>query len=654
MQDSLNPRIWLANTWALLKRSVGGFWFFLKRIFSGRGQHFSRTNRQAEFDKKLVYSLSKSRIPNWQQLKYLNKFLNPRELFLVRASMAVLLISLVFLASRLYLTHRVLTPTTGGEYSEGVVGTPKYINPLYSNLNDVDADLSRLVFSSLFKRGADGQLVNDLVESFEVGEDGKSYLIKLKQKVHWHNGGELTAEDVVFTFNAIKDSSYRSPLRPAFIGDDVEQVDDYTVKFNLREAYAAFPEFLTFGIIPAAAWQNIPSSAASLAELNLKPIGSGPYKFKSLVKDDKGNLKYYNFEPWDDYFGEKAKISKLQIKFFPNSEEAAAALADNQIDGYGNLNNEDENRIPGKSYFNFFKISTPQITAVFFNQKANSLLNDISVRRALAESINKEELVFGTLGGRAMAIDGPILPSNFAYYPDFKKYGFNPAEAIGLLDGAGWKIKEISKADIAKAETDKDSKEVKTKEQAERILALGEGRYRAKDEKYLIIKLTTIDAGSDPQVATAIKNFWESSLNIKTAVELIPSSDIQTKIKARDYEALLYGEVLTADPDVYGYWHASKVGEGGLNLANYSSNTVNKALEDGRLISNREERAKQYRIFQETIAEDLPAIFLYSPYYVYAQAKKLNGSNLKIIIEPSDRLANVNQWYIKTEKRLVW
>lgn len=653
-QSSLKPRIWLANAQSLLKRSVSGFSLFFKKVFSGSLKSISPAGRQNEFDKKLVYALSKSRIPNWRQLKYLKKFLNPRELIIIRICFVVLFVSLIFLTGRLYLTHRILTPMVGGEYSEGVVGTAKYINPFYSNLNDVDADLSRLVFSSLLKRGANGELINDLAESFEVSEDGKSYTFKLKQKVQWHNGSELTAQDVVFTFNSIKDSNYRSPLRPAFTGDEIEQLDDYTLKFNLREAYAAFPELLTFGILPAESWQNVPAGAASLAELNLKPIGSGPYKFKSFVKDDKGNLKYYNFEPWENYFGEQAKISKLQIRFFPNSEEAVAALADNQIDGYGNLSREDESRIPGKSYFNFTKVSIPQITAVFFNQKANPTLADIIIRQALAESINKEELISGTLGDRAMAIDGPILPSNFAYYPGFKKYSFNQSEAAGFLETAGWKIVEITKETLAQATIDKDSKTAKTKVAAEQILQAGEGRFRAKDGKYLTIKLTTVDAGDDPRVAAAIKNFWENGLNIKTTIELVPAADIQAKIKAREYEALLYGEVLTADPDVYGYWHASKIGEGGLNLSNYSSNTVNKALEEGRLTSNRDERIKQYKIFQEAIAQDLPAIFLYSPYYVYAQAKKINGFDNKMIIEPSDRFSNINSWFIKTEKRLVW
>jgi peptide/nickel transport system substrate-binding protein len=653
-QSSLKPKIWLANALTLLKRSVSGFLFIFKKVFSGWQKNPTVIGNQHEFDKKLVYSLSKSRIPNWQQLKYLKKFLNPRELILIRASFAVLIISLIFLTGSLYLAHRVLSPTAGGEYSEGVVGTAKYINPLYSSLNDVDADLGRLVFSSLLKRGPDGRLMNDLAEGYGVSEDGKSYTFKLKQNVKWHDGSDLTAQDAVFTFNAIKDADYRSPLRSAFIGDDVEQLDDYSLKFSLREAYAAFPELLTFGILPAAAWQNVPAGAASLAELNLKPIGSGPYKFKSFVKDDKGNLKYYNFEPWENYYGEQAKISKLQIRFFPNSEEAVAALADNQIDGYGNLSLDDESRIPGKSYFNFTKVSIPQITAVFFNQKANPQLADINVRQALAKAVNKDELAGSTLGGRAMTIDGPLLPSNFAYYPGVKKYGFNQAEAAASLENAGWKIVDITKEALAQAGADKDSKDAKTKASAERTLAMGEGRFRMKDGKYLTIKLTTIDAGDDPKVAAAIKTYWESGLNIKVAVELIPISDIQAKIKSREYEALLYGEVLTADPDVYAYWHASKVGEGGLNLANYSSNTVNKALEDGRLTSNREERIKQYQIFQQAIAEDLPAIFLYSPYYVYVQAKKINGFDGKMIIDPSDRFSNINSWYIKTEKRLVW
>ncbi len=651
-QNSFNLRaksLWL---WSRISRLSRDFFSFLRSRLGFAGG--SVAGRQTELDKKLVYSLAKARIPSARQLKYLKNYLNTRELLLVRSCFAILLLSLLFLTGRFYFTHRELSPAAGGEYSEGVIGSAKYINPLYADLNDVDADLCRLVFSSLFKRGANGALENDLAEGLAVSQDGKVYTVKIRNDAHWHNGGDLTAEDVVFTFNALKDPSYHSPLRAAFAGDEAEQIDDYSLKFTLSEPYAAFKELLTFGILPAAVWQNVPANAAGLAELNLKPIGSGPYKFKSLVKDDKGVLKYYNFEPFAGYHGEQAKISKLQIVFFPSAEEALSGLTDHSIEGFGNLPREVEQQIVGKSFFNLYRVGGPQITAIFFNQKNNPFLADKNIRIALAGSLNKEEIISRTLADRVRMIDGPILPENFAYDPGMKKYGFQPAEAVALLEAGGWNAVEITKDDLAKAASEKDSKDAKTKERALAVLAVGEGKTRAKNGNFLNIKLTTVEAGDYPAVIEAIKNYWQNNLSIKVTTELIPQQNIQETIKSRAFQALVYGEVLTADPDVYGFWHTSKIGEGGLNLANYSSKAADKALETGRIISDQAERIKQYRLFQETITDDLPAIFLYSPFYNYVQAKKIKGFDGKLIISPGDRFANINRWYINTEKRLIW
>jgi ABC-type transport system substrate-binding protein len=257
------------------------------KIFSFRHKkNVNDLGQRDRFDvnKKLVYSLSKSRIPNFGQLKYLGKFLSKNELLVMRVSAVMLVASLSFVSIKFYLGHREMVPVKGGEYVEAMVGSPRYINPLYASINDVDNDIAHLVYSSLFRHGKDGLLANDLVTSYEVSPEGKAYTLHIRPDAMWHNGHALRVDDVIFTFDAIKNAAYKSTLRQAFSGVEIERVDDNSVRFNLQQPYAPFLNLLTFGILPQDMWYQIPPDTASLADLNLKPIGTGPYKFKSLIR----------------------------------------------------------------------------------------------------------------------------------------------------------------------------------------------------------------------------------------------------------------------------------------------------------------------------------------------------------------------------------
>jgi len=614
----------------------------------------SNGQEQTELDKKLVFSLSKSRVPSFKQFKYIKRFLSWREIWLINFCLIIILVNSIFLAARFYKTHLQVVPINGGEYIEGLVGTPKYINPLYASVSDVDSDIASLVFSSLFKRDRNGDLVNDLVEEYEISQDNKVYTFKIKQKVNWHSGGGLTVDDILFTFNSIKDKQYQSPLRASFYGVELEKIDETTIKFTLKEPYAAFLELLTFGILPQDLWQQIPANAATLAQLNLKPVGSGPYKFKSLIKDKSGNIKSYSLVRNKDYYKQVPFIEELTFKFFPSFEEAVTALNEGLVDGISYLPRQVKDSIVAQNSLNYYQLNLPQLTAIFFNQKANPALADKKVRQALAVAIDKNKIISEILGGEARLISGPILPDSFAYYNGIKKYKYNSEEAVNLLDEAGWKLTEITADDIAKAEEDLLSEEEETRQKAETKLALGTGQWRAKEAEFLIVKLTTIDNAENKKVAEAISEFWQA-VNIKTIVEFIPASQIQTEvIKPRNFTALFYSAVVGADPDPYVFWHSSQIGSGGLNITDYANKEIDALLEDARLTCDLEVRKEKYKKFQDIITEEVPAIFMYSPFYTYVQTKKVKGFGVKNILSPHDRFANISEWYIKTGKKLVW
>lgn len=573
--------------------------------------------RQTDFDKKLVFSLSKSRIPTRDQLKYLPKFLGKKEKRILFGLIFVFCTSLIFLGARIYFLKTELVPDFGGEYVEGLVGSPQYVNPILAQTNDVDSDLAHFIFSGLFKFNEKQELVPDLASKFEVSEDKKSYTIYLRDNVEWHDGEKLTVSDVIFTIACIQDPLYKSPLYSSFKKIQVEKIDERTVRFQLEEPYAPFLGMLTFGILPEHLWYNIPAHSANLAEYNIKPIGSGPFKFQSLVKDKSGAIKVYTLVRNERFYGERPFLEKLVFKFYSDYQSAIKALQDKSIEGLGFLPEDVKDSLKSKRFKKYF-LSLPQYTAIFFNQKNNEFLKDALVRKALALGINKEKIVGEILDQRGEVIDGPILPGYIGYSQDVKKNNFDPVAAAEFLEKAGFKL---------------------------------DGHIRKKDGKDLKVTLTAVERQEYMSVAEAIKKSWEN-LGVQVDIKIIPASQIQKEVvKSRAFEALIFGVIMGFDSDPFPFWHSSQVDTSGLNLSLYANRKVDKLLEEARQIDNPEERTKKYLEFQNILAEDIPAIFLYRPYHLYFVDKDIRGINVSHIITPSARFAGIENWYKETKRK---
>lgn len=628
--------------------ALSGLFLGVKKVFK---QKSKLAVADENMDKKLVLSLSKSRVPNLKQLKYIKKFLTKKELLIINVCLVILFVNTGIVGAKFYNKHFQPAPKQGGVYAEGLMGAPQYINPLYCSVNDVDNDIASLVYSSLLKRDGKGKLIKDLALDYSSGADGKTYKFTIRQGVKWHDGGDLTVDDVVFTFNTIKDKQYDSPLRAGFNGVEIKKLDDKTIKFDLVDSYAAFLDLMTFGILPEAQWSQIPANAVKLTGMNLKPIGSGPYKIKSLVKDKNGNIRQYNLAVNENYYGSKPYIAELNFKFFPDFNSAIAALnSGNVIDAISYLPNELSGSVAAQDHLNYYKLNMPQLTSLYFNLRLNSALNDKKVRQALEMAVNKRDLAEKNFGDLAAVISSPILPDSFAYSVN-GKYGFNREAAAKALDDAGWQIKEIVKQNVEAA--GKPAKDAEAIKKNEAVLAMGEGKWRIKNGEYLAIKLTAVDNQENTAVTEAVRKDWEA-IGIKTEVELISSGQIQGEvIKQKNFEVLLYNVVMGADPDPYALWHSTQ-SENGLNWSGFSNKDVDQLLEDARLSNDIDARKEKYKKFQGIIAEEAPAIFLYSKNYVFVQSKKIKGFDVKTIIVPSDRFNNIQNWYVNTGKKFSW
>ncbi|MFH0905206.1 MAG: ABC transporter substrate-binding protein, partial [bacterium] len=123
-------------------------------------------------------------------------------------------------------------PASGGVFTEGMVGSPQYINPLLAGTNDVDKTLSRLIYSGLTKIGPGREALPDLATSWEMFDQGKSYVLHLRDNAVWHDGEKFTADDVMYTFNALQAPDFAGVIKSTFVGVVAEKVDNYTVKIT--------------------------------------------------------------------------------------------------------------------------------------------------------------------------------------------------------------------------------------------------------------------------------------------------------------------------------------------------------------------------------------------------------------------------------------
>lgn len=576
--------------------------------------------KQKELDQKSVAQANGKKMPSFKQLKYLPQVLSLQEKKQIKAYRNILIALIIILIFNVWFTAP-LVARNGGSYIEGVVGSPKFINPLYSGLNSVDSDLTKLIFSGLVKIDNDLNIVPDLAKSWFISEDQKIYTFQLRDNLVWHDGEALTVNDILFTFEAIKNSEYKSPLAQNFSDVEIKVIDDETIQFVLSEPYAPFLENLTVGILPEHVWIQVVPANTLLADFNLKPIGSGPFMFKSFTKDKLGNIKEYKLIKNKDYYSHAAYLNEINFKFYPDYKSAVLAFQNRNVDGLNYLPTELKEDLKTRKDINYHQLQLPQYTALFFNSKNNSLLQNIDFKKALAYALNKDEIISAALNGDGAAIEAPILPGFIGYNPKIAKYETDLSQANTLLDNLGY------------------------------IIPDGES-FRTKGEIEMKVTLTAVNKGENYLAAQVIQKMWQA-IGVKTELNFVDASSIKTNIiKGRNFEILLFGEIVGIDPDPYPFWHSSQAGDAGLNLANFINREADQVLEEARKISDPQKRHDKYVHFQNILNANLPAIFLYTPKYIYPISNHIKGLETDKISTPTDRFSNVENWYIKTKRDL--
>lgn len=554
------------------------------------------------------------------QIRLLPKVLSKYERYGILTFLIIIAGSIISIPFSTYSHFTNPSPDYGGSFSEGVIGQPRRINPLLAQANDPDRDLVSLIYSSLLKYNDEGKLVPDLAKSYEISSDGLNYTVYLKDNIMWHDGKKLTADDVVYTIETAQNSDYGSSQRVSWQGVTVQNVNATTIIFKLNNKYAQFLNNLTLGILPKHVWEKVQPINFSSSEYNLKPVGSGPYIFDKLQKDNLGQIQSYQLRVNKDYYDGRAYIDEILIKFYDSENSMIEAYNKNDVQELFMVSPQNLGKIKFKQRLNIKELKMPRYYGVFFNQSENTALADKNVRLAINHATDKDAIIDKVIGGKGTAIYSPLIENVLDVDQDIPKYLHDLDQAKKILSASGW--------------TGTDDKGILKKREAR-----------------LTVKITTSTLPEFTEVANVLKEQWLKA-GVEVTVETLNTPQLQQVIRDRNYEALLFGEILDLDPDPFTLWDSSQKQKLGLNLALYDNPTADSLLQDARQSLNPLDRAQKYNDFQKIVINDVPAVFLYNPLYLYPQTSNIRGADTKVIAVPSDRFSSVEKWYINTKR--IW
>ncbi|PIR68641.1 hypothetical protein COU48_02925 [Candidatus Nomurabacteria bacterium CG10_big_fil_rev_8_21_14_0_10_03_31_7] len=576
---------------------------------------------------KNFYSYILNLLPPKNEIKKAISHFSKREYFVFLGFVAILIISTLMILENINKSFMVSVAMKGGSITEGIVGTPRFINPILAN-SIADQDLVSLIYSGLMRKNSDGSLTPDLALKYEVSKDNLVYTFTLKDKIYFHDKKPVTADDIIFTINKIKDPIIKSPKKGNWEGITISKIDEKTIKFTLKQPYSSFLENTTLGIMPSYLW-NI--SPIELNDINTQPIGSGPYKVNKVSKQSIGLIDYYDLVSFKEFNFNEPYIKNITLHFYPNEEDQISALTKGEVDQISSITPSNAKILEEKGY-RIESLTLPRVFGLFFNQNQNQIFTDKNIIKAIDLAVNKDNIINDVLLGYGVVISDPIPPNMINYQKlnkeDTMTYAENVKKAESILAKDGWKKDE--NGFLQKTTTVKGKK---TTTSLEFSISTGNAPELSKSAELIKQNLENIG------MKVIIKTFEIGNLN-------------QGVIRPRKYDALLFGQIINHESDLFAFWHSSQRKDPGLNVAIYTNANVDKILEDAFITIDEKSRIKKYAQFENKIKKDMPAVFLYSPNFIYVISKNLQGFSMNHITTPSDRFLGSYLWYTKTDN--VW
>jgi len=512
-------------------------------------------------------------------------------------------------------------PVRGGVYTEALVGSLQRLNPLLDFNNPADRDITRLIFSGLVRFDSRGNPQPELAADWGFSEDGTLYNVTMREDLKWHDGQPITADDVVFTIELIRNGGIIIPsdLQEFWKGIEVVRLSDQALQFRLPEAFAPFLDYLSFGVLPKHLLDGKTIDQIAEDPFNLQPVGSGPYKFTRLIVENE-QITGVVLSSYEDYSLTKPYIEEIVFRYYPDGPSALKAYRDGQVQGIGQVEADILPDVLAENGLALYSVRLPRLTLVLFNLKnpEAGFFQDKKVRRALLMGVNRQGLIDRQIQGQAILADGPILPGTWAYYDKLAQVEFDKDGAKQLLKEAGFS------------------------------LATEQDVYLSKDGTYLRFTLVYPDTDMHRGLAEALQSAW-TELGVEVNLEALPYDQLVVdRLTQRAYQAALVDLNLTRspDPDPYPFWDQAQASGAGQNYSQWDNRMASEYLEQARVTADQGERARFYRNFQVVFNEELPALPLFFDVYNYAVDKEIQGVRVGPLFDTSDRFSTIVEWFL--------
>jgi len=508
--------------------------------------------------------------------------------------------------------RKTVRPVYGDTLIEALLGD---IQGLIPNITSDSAShtIGNLIYSGLVKRDESLRLVGDLAESWTVSRDCRNMTFQLKKNAKWHDGRPFTADDVVFTYQAMVNPKTPTAYKEDFKAvESIEAVDAHTVRVRYARPYAKalqswsttmLPRHLLESYVTEGRLREAPQNRES-------PVGTGPYRFKEWRTGEKvvltANRDYYDTGPY---------LSRLVYRIIPSQATIFLELKAKGIDSSSTLTALQYKRqtdYPAfRRAYQKFRYPSSAYTYFGFNLK-DPRFADKRVRQAFAYAISKQELIEGVRLGLGREATGPYKPGTWVYNPNVKRYPHDLERARQLLAEAGWREKN------------------------------GDGLL-VKDGKPFTFTLMTNQGNDERKKIAELIQASLRELGVGVDIRILEwASFIKEYIKKRRFEAIVLGWGIGLDPDQYEIWHSSKTGPDDLNHISYANPEVDEMLERGRSSCFEDERKKYYDRLQEILAEDQPIVFLYFPDALPVVATRVYG----VVESPNGIGFNFTEWFV--------
>ncbi len=542
-------------------------------------------------------------------------------------SIAILMAgSALFLLAKAQAHYLINIPRQDGSLSEGIIGSARFINPLLAT-TDADRDLSSLIYAGLMKVSPEGTLLPELAESYEVIDNGLAYIFTLRENIFFHDGTPLTVDDVIFTIEKAKDAAIKSPKWVNWNDVSVEKIDNRKVKFTPKGTYAPFLQNTTLGILPKTHWKNVTAEQFAFSSLNIKPIGAGPYQINTIIENKSGIPTTFILKPFKSYVWGSPYIKTLTIKLFSNEQTLIEAFNSGIIESMHSITPKKAISIQTEKVV----IShTPllRIFGVYFNTNRSSALSALEVRKALLLAVDKDAIINTVLHGFATATNRPVPPGLLP-----EKNDIAPATSTEARLNAARNLLE------------------KNKWTRSTTTLMFEKRTKTETIP-LSFSIALPNAPELKAIADMLVAQWKE-LGADVNISVFEPSDLhQSIIRPRKYDALLFGQIIGRDLDLYPFWHSSQRNDPGYNIALYTNLQTDKLLEEARRLTNETLRINKYLTFEKELEKDIPAIFLYAPDFIYVLPARIHEARIGAIAVPAERFSNIHNWYIETDR--VW